>query len=345
MSQKALYLDAKLGGKYYIGSADIPKPGSGEILVKIHSTALNPVDWKIRDYGVFMETYPAILGTDIAGEVIEVGEGVTNVAKGDRVFGQGAFKNDRGSFQQYAIQEAPKVSKIPSSISYDEASSIAVGLTVGYVGLFNKHPHGVGITPPFDPSTRAQYSNTPIVILGGSSSVGQYVIQMAKLAGFSPIITTSSLKHSEFLKSLGANHVLDRSLTTPQLVSEIAGVTSKPIQYIYDTISAAETQKTGVDILAPGGNLILTLPTDQSVADVKDKTIVNAVGIHNLPQHREVLPEMYKHLYEWLEQGALRPNKVEILPGGLAGIEEGLERLKLNKVSGFKLVARPQETA
>ena len=62
-----------------------PKAGSGEILVKIHATALNPVDWKIQVYNFFIEQYPAILGTDSAGTVEELGEGVTGFAKGDKV--------------------------------------------------------------------------------------------------------------------------------------------------------------------------------------------------------------------------------------------------------------------
>lgn len=131
-------------------------------------------------------------------------------------------------------------------------------------------------------------------------------IQMAKLAGFSPIITTSSLKHSEFLKSLGATNVFDRNLSTQQLASEIAGVTSRPIKYVYDSISSAETQKTGADILAPGGQLILVLAKNESVADVTDKIITSALGIHVLPQNRKLLAEMYQHITEWLEKGDLR---------------------------------------
>ena len=56
-----------------------------ELLVKIHATALNPVDWKIREYAYFITEYPAVLGTDSAGTVEEVGEGVTGFAKGDKV--------------------------------------------------------------------------------------------------------------------------------------------------------------------------------------------------------------------------------------------------------------------
>ena len=84
LTQKALILDAKLG-KFSVDVAQVPKPGSGEILIKVKAAALNPVDWKIHKYGFFVEKFPAILGTDIAGDVEEIGEGVTEFQKGDRV--------------------------------------------------------------------------------------------------------------------------------------------------------------------------------------------------------------------------------------------------------------------
>lgn len=82
--QKVLYVESK-GGKFVIGEKDIQKPGPGELLVKILASALNPADWKIQKYAVFIEEYPAILGGDIAGDVVELGEGVTGFAVGDRV--------------------------------------------------------------------------------------------------------------------------------------------------------------------------------------------------------------------------------------------------------------------
>ena len=82
--QKALLVPAKFAD-FVVGSREIPKPGPGELLVEIRSTSLNPVDWKIHKYGIFVEEYPAVLGSDLAGDVVEVGEGVTTLAKGDRV--------------------------------------------------------------------------------------------------------------------------------------------------------------------------------------------------------------------------------------------------------------------
>ena len=83
-TQKALILNAKQGN-FNLGTAPVPKPGPGEILIKIKTVALNPVDWKIQKYGMLVEKYPAILGLDIAGDVEEIAEGVTGFEKGDKV--------------------------------------------------------------------------------------------------------------------------------------------------------------------------------------------------------------------------------------------------------------------
>lgn len=83
-TQKALILETKQG-RLAVGSRDIPKPGPNQLLVKVLAASLNPVDWKIYKDGQFMDNYPAVLGTDVAGDVVEIGEGVKNFSVGDRV--------------------------------------------------------------------------------------------------------------------------------------------------------------------------------------------------------------------------------------------------------------------
>ena len=84
-TQKALFL-TKASGDFILSTSPIYKPGKDEVLVKIHAAALNPVDWKLSNgFGNFLSNFPTILGTDIAGEVVELGEGVTDLAIGDRV--------------------------------------------------------------------------------------------------------------------------------------------------------------------------------------------------------------------------------------------------------------------
>nr|VWO97707.1 Chaperone protein dnaJ 2 [Ganoderma boninense] len=112
----------------------------------------------------------------------------------------------------------------------------------------------------------------------------------------------------------------------------------------------ADTQKLGYELLAPGGALVTTLATSIP-GDVlkqgaeKRKKVVNVFGSVHAPENRAFGVELYSRLGELLRSGAIVPNKVEVVPGGLAGIPKGLELLKLNKVSGKKLVVHPQETA
>lgn len=332
--QKALLVLAKFAD-FVVGSKAIPKPGPGELLVKIRSTALNPVDWKIHKYGIFVEEFPAVLGSDLAGDVVEVGEGVTAFAKGDRVFAQGQYKPDWASFQQYAKTNAATTSKIPSKFSYDDVATLPVSLSVAYAGLYGNKGLGAAFDAPASVSAIGKYVDTPLVVLGGSSSVGRYVIQLAKYSGFHPIITTSSLKHADELKSLGATHVIDRNAS---VVAEVRKLTDKPISIVFDAVSSADTQQAGVDVLAAGGKLITVTPVS---VKAEDKEIIYVVGSASL--HPELLTSLYgKELYGFLERGVLKPSNHEII-GGLAAIPEGLNRLQNNQVSNTKLVAHPQD--
>ena len=83
-TQKALVLPAK-AADFVIRTVPVPRPSPGQVLVKIHAAALNPLDWKMQRDGLFITKYPIILGSDLAGTVEELGEGVENLSLGDRV--------------------------------------------------------------------------------------------------------------------------------------------------------------------------------------------------------------------------------------------------------------------
>ena len=85
-SQRALWLP-KIGAEFTFGKNEIPEPGPGEVLVKLEASALNPLDVVIQKSGFFLiKEYPAILGEEGAGVVQKVGDGISNLAQGDRVF-------------------------------------------------------------------------------------------------------------------------------------------------------------------------------------------------------------------------------------------------------------------
>ncbi|KAF8992259.1 hypothetical protein BDQ17DRAFT_1369728 [Cyathus striatus] len=214
--------------------------------------------------------------------------------------------------------------------------------------MYNKSPLGIGLTGPttLDDAPNGKYTNKPIVIFGGSSSVGQMAIQLAKYSGFSPIITTASLKNELYVKSLGATHVIDRSLPISSLPSEVAKITSKPITIAFDSIEIPETAQAGYDLLATGG-IIYTVNFKLKFKETEGsgKTIANGIAFPMLPpENAELIKAIYAILTSFLESGAIRPNKVEVLQGGLRGVFEGLQRLEKDQVSAVKLVVHPDET-
>lgn len=340
--QKALFLLEKFGD-FAVRSTAIHTPGPGELLIKNGGVALNPVDWKIQKYGFGIEQFPAVIGMDLAGTVEEVGEDVTSFKKGDKVVGSGFWTPKQAAFQQYTILNAKYSAKIPQSVSVEQASTLPIGLTTAVVGLYQKGDYGAGLTAPWEQDGKGKYEGKPIIVLGGSSSVGSYVIQIAKLSGFAPIITTASSHNSTYLKSLGATHVLDRHLDSAALQKEIASITELSVDVIYDTIAEADTQKLAYELLGANGTLIVTLPA--SVGDKSDsKTIKSTVGNPVVSGNGEILEGLYTNLESYLESRAIQANNVEILTGGLEGIVGGLDRLREGKVSATKLVVRPQET-
>ncbi|KAG2361294.1 chaperonin 10-like protein [Suillus spraguei] len=342
LQQKALFLSKKQGN-FELGSRIIPSPRAGELLVKIQSAALNPVDYKIRNTGMFLTHYPAVLGSDIAGIVEEMGEGVDNFRKGDRVFAQGNFTDDSGAFQQYALTVARFTAKIPANESFDSAATVPGGLTTAVVGLYGNQ-FGAGVAPPWMESAGDPESKTPIVILGGSSSVGLYTIQFARLSGFYPIITTASPSSEELVRDYGATHFFDRNLSGKQLKAAISEVTDSPIGLIYDAISLPETQSVAWELLANDGTLIVTLPASVKEDEGRGRKVVNTSGLSHIPENQELCRSSWAMVETWLSEGTIKPNKYEVLPNGLEGIVGGLERMELGQVSGTKLVVHPQET-
>ncbi|KAJ2980055.1 hypothetical protein NUW54_g11055 [Trametes sanguinea] len=345
--QNALFLQAKQG-EFAVASRPVPKLGPGEILVRNEASGLNPVDWKIQAYGIFVEKYPAVLGIDAAGIVEAVGQDVTRFKTGDKVLYEGLRTdgNDRATFQQYTLVPADLAAKLPDSLTFEQGAALPLALTTAAVGLYNQEG-GPLFTPPWLEGGRGKYAG-PIVVIGGSSVVGTLAIQLARLSGVSPIITTASLKNTALLQGFGATHVLDRNLPAAALREEVVKIAGGPVSTVYDAISLPETQNAAFDLLAPGGKLILVLASavdEEKKKNANDRSIVGTLGLIQLPQNVEFGRALYSKLTSLLEAGDLKPLRVEVVPGGLGGIPTGLEKLKNDQVSAAKLVVRPQETA
>ncbi|WP_270180866.1 zinc-binding dehydrogenase [Alkalihalobacillus sp. CinArs1] len=169
-----------------------PKPGKGEVLVKIHAVGLNPVDYKTATNGNPNWEYPHILGLDGAGVIEEVGEDVTEWKKGDRVVYHGDLMK-KGAFAEYAITTAHTISRLPDAISFEDAAALPTAGYTAYQSLFRKLHIEKGQT---------------ILIHAGAGGVGGFAIQMAKYMGLT-VITTASKSNHEYVRQLGADYVID----------------------------------------------------------------------------------------------------------------------------------------
>ncbi|RMZ44948.1 putative secondary metabolism biosynthetic enzyme [Aspergillus flavus] len=325
---------------------------SGEVAIKITATAVNPVDWKIRDYNFFIKEYPAVLGSDAAGEIVAVGADVSNFAVGDRVFFQGIIgRYDSSTFQQYCKMPAALVSKTPSNISDDQAAGISLATVAVVTAFYDKS--GQGLTPPWDPNGPQVGNGKAIVIIGGASSVGQYAIQLAKLSGFEKIVTNASAQNHEWLKKLGAHVVLDRAPSSPEDFK--AAIGGLPLEFVFDAISVKETQALGVGIVqaTKGADKIVTVQGADSDAialgqSKEPKVAVKQVlGLGSSPALRYLSEPLVKHLGGedgYIAKNVFVPNRVHLVEGGLNTVEQALAKNK-EGVSGEKVVFRPNEGA
>ncbi|KAJ3862279.1 GroES-like protein [Lentinula novae-zelandiae] len=314
--QKALQLE-KAKGSFVISTVPILKPGPGQLSVKVITAALNPADWKLQTLGVFIQKYPAVLGTDITGDVEDVGEGVEGFSKGD---------------------------KIPSNIDYAQAATIPLGFTSAAVGLLREQPGGAGLNPNFD--LKVNLSGQSAIVVGGSTSVGQYAIQLLRLLGYNTIIAYASARHADYLKSIGATDVIDRAEVPADDLAEAAKkIANAPIKIAFNAVGDKDSRTACIDAIVEGGQVADVNPQSKDVDPGNGKRIFPIFGGSHHPPHKDFNRILWKTLPKLVQEEKIVPNRVEKLPNGLAGIDEGLQRLKAGKVSGVKLVAFPQETA
>lgn len=175
------------------------------------------------------------------------------------------------------------------------------------------------------------------------------------MSGFDPIITSASPHNAAYCEAAGATHVIDYQKTPygPAFVDAISAITTAPIKFMYDAICAEASQTTCWSILAPGGKLIVAHPNaskDIGQPGVEDKdgrrvnTVYGALHSDELGGDVKLGKSLFAALETMLRDGDIKPSKVEVLPGGLSGIPEGLERLAAKKISGAKMVVRLADT-
>ena len=224
----AAYLTAAKTRPLQVAPAPYTSAKPGQIIVRNHAIAINPIDRMKQEVGDFIYgwlKYPAILGIDLAGEVVEIGKGVTRFRVGDRVLGfaNGVDKPRNNpaecAFQLYTVLPENLASIIPNSMSYEQAAAIPLGAGTAACGLYEKNQLGL----PY-PSLEPKSTGKALIVWGGSTSVGCNAIQLAKASGFE-VIATSSPRNFDLCKMLGASHVIDYNSETvvTDLIASLKG--------------------------------------------------------------------------------------------------------------------------
>ncbi|EGY16759.1 TOXD protein [Verticillium dahliae VdLs.17] len=330
---------------------DVPVPritADNMILIRTRSVALNPSDFKM--YAAFPSP-GAVDGTDFAGDVVAVGTAVTQWKVGDRVFGavQGGNPSNHqsGAFQEYVPTFELEVVRIPDSMSYETAASIggacittAAVVIYGSLGLrplpFNKGPE--------DPAT--------VLVYGGSTASGAMIIQLLKLSGHVPIATCSP-HNFELVRSRGAETVFDYH--SPTCAADIKSHTNNRLKYAVDCITSPSSVKICHEALGRMGGkytAIERIPDLPGLRSVVKREWVMGMTMVGRPIDLgkgytfPVVPEHVKLGFEWrpvcqrlIDEGHLLPHPIRMLAGGWNSILKGLDDLKMQKVSGEKLVS------
>jgi NADPH2:quinone reductase len=324
---KAILLDAPGGPESLrIGEIADPVPGPGELLVEVHATSLNPVDYKVAAMGSDLWRYPHVLGVDVAGVVAGVGPEVENWKTGDRVFYVTTWRRPGGFAEMHTVP-AHTVAAIPEAVTFTDAVAIPCAGLTAYCALHRR----LHVKP-----------GDQVLVHSGGGGVGGFAVQLANRAG-ATVIATCSAANRDYVRALGATAVIDyRTEDVFRRAQELAG------PRMYDAIIDPIGPQNGVNnlrLLAPEGGVAFIggLPDLSRVDDLPYSIAIHDIGLGGVlvaPQFRrlqEDLGRMAAEMIALVARGEIRSTVSEII--SLQEIPKGLVTLAEGHVRG-KIVAR-----
>ncbi|KAF9697261.1 hypothetical protein EKO04_005114 [Ascochyta lentis] len=342
----AVFTGKSFGNGVKETDVSMPFLSDNEILVKVHATALNPIDVKFID---FIAPAGGIAGCDFAGIVERIGRDASRTWRvGDRVAGfvQGGIDKGRGAFAEYVKVEEDLVWRVPEGVSDEEASAFGVPAVTAMQALYLYLD-----VPWFDtPSEPKQKdTNKTIFIYAGSSSVGLFAIQLAKRAGFT-VVTTASPRSFDLVKKYGADEVIDyhKSTAAQEIVKAYPNITRA-----LDCFSeGGSTQFCAKVLEKSGGKVVTLLDTKINVPGVEAKMIMSFQLLGRpfawlppigpkypaSPEERKALVRFYSGLFKLAAE--IKAPPITPINGGFLGILEGLDKIRTKQVSGSKLVVK-----
>jgi NADPH:quinone reductase-like Zn-dependent oxidoreductase len=231
------------GGPEVVAINDVARPElrAGQLRVSVAATGVNPVDWKIREghmRDVLPVPFPFTIGNEFAGTVTELGDGVSGFAIGDAVYGS---VGPIGVFADELAVDASAVARAPASLSMIEAAALPVAIVTAQAA-FDAEPVGPG---------------TRLLVHAAAGGVGSVTVQLAKALG-AEVTALTSPATMDFVRGLGADHVIDRTTAYEQAIGDF--------DIVLDAFGPAAQARSWA-LIKPGGVMIsLVAPPDPDEA-------------------------------------------------------------------------------
>lgn len=286
----------RFGGPEVLKLEDVPlpKPGQGEVLVRVHAASVNPVDWKLREGWFGPRPLPFIPGGDFSGVVEELGPGVRTRKVGDEVYG--CMPASIGADAEFVAAPEEVLALKPRTLGHDRAASVPLVAMTAWQALRESG----GLRP-----------GETVLILGASGGVGSMAVQLAKHWG-ARVIGTASAPNLARVAELGADQVIDYN-ACPMLEEVVSGV-----DLCLDLVGGA-AQTRAFNVVRRGGRLVSTVqPPDQEL--LRQRGLSGRM--HVTRPHSDYL----QAIAELVDAGRLRVCVSRVLP-----LERAAEAEELNR--------------
>ena len=321
----------------------IPIPSPQQILIKVLVAGLNPHDAKSRSRGLFItppfvdqSVLPAVLGNDVVGRIVSIGEAVKTARPlhvGDVVVTQADLRHNitsggstsaQNALQEYAVADPSFLSVVPSDLpnGLDAMATVPTNAIASLFALFASPATGTGglgipapwmseVNPEWKEAVeKFDYGGTTVLVIGGGSNCGRWAVQLLKLAGIGKIVVVGG--NEQELKTLGATAIVDRHGEEDEVLGRIHEAAGDDLLYAFDAVNPPSGQLLAARALSKEHRGSLSrlvrnppLELEEQVSDKKAGfAVINVLGGSQF--NPEIAVPFWERLEEWMRDGTLQ---------------------------------------
>ena len=282
----------EFGGPEVLQFEDVPepRPGAGQVRVRVRAAGVNPVDTYIRGGAHAVKPQlPYTPGLDAAGEVEAVGEGVKRVRAGQRVYTAGSLS---GTYAELALCDESQVHPLPDRVSFSQGAGVSTPYATAYRALFQRALGQPGET---------------VFVHGASGGVGTAAVQIARAAGFKVVGTGGTEEGRKLVAEQGAQHVLDHH--APDYLEQLTALTEGRGRDIILEMLANVNLNRDLGLVARGGRVVVigsrgAVEITPRLAMAREATVLGMMLFNASPQE---MASVHAALVAGMEAGTLRP--------------------------------------